>query len=235
MKRLSLYLLLIGFAVCAAQGSFAQEKEKKDEKHEVHVKVKVIEDGKETIIDTIFHERVGHDKIIEVMNLDGMTDSIMKKHKIWISEDSDHHGKHKKIIRKIHVTADGDHDIDEDFEIKMLKEFKFSDEDGNVFIHKGDSCIEKDIRIEILKGGKHKMHMIDAHGKKGEKIIILNDSDDVQITEEDGYKIIKIKSSGDDNVWVEKDGEVEVEVTVEVEESDDGKKVKRIKRKKKKE
>ncbi len=129
MKRLSLYLLLIGFAVCTAQSSFAQKKEKKDEKHEVHVKVKVIEDGKETVIDTIFHERIGHDKILEVMNIDGMADSIMKKHKIWISEDGDHDGKHKKIIRKIHVTTDGEHDIDEDFEIKMLKEIKFSDKE----------------------------------------------------------------------------------------------------------
>ena len=203
MKRLSLYLILIGFAVCTAQSSFAQTKEKKDEKHEVHVKVKVIEDGKETVIDTIFHERIGHDKILEVMNIDGMADSIMKKHKIWISEDGDHQGKHKKIIRKVHVVTDGDHDLDEDIEIEMIKKMKFSDKDGNVFIHKGDSCIEKDIHIEILKGGKHKMHMIDSHGKKGEKIIIINDSDDVQISEEDGYKIIKIKSSGDDNVWIE--------------------------------
>ena len=233
MKRLSLYLLLIGFAVCAAQSSFAQKKEKEGEKHEVHVKVKIIEDGKEKIIDTIFHERVGHEKIIEIMNLEGMTDSIMKKHKIWISEDGDRHGKHKKIIRKVHVTSDGEHDIDEDFEIKLLKEFKFSDEDGNVFIHGGDSCIEKDIRIEILKGGKHKMHRFDSHGKKGEKIIIINDSDDVQISEEDGYKIIKIKSTGEDHVWIENDDEVELRVEVEVDDKG-SKKVKKIKRKKNK-
>lgn len=236
MKRFSLYLVLICFAIFAGQNSFAQEKKEKEEKHEVHLKVKVIEDGKEKVIDTVFYEKVGHDKIIDLLDVEGISDSIIKKHKIWISDDGDHHGKHKKIIRKIHVTADGSHDIDEDFEIEMIKKMKFSDKDGNVFIHKGDSCISKDIRVEILGGGKHKMHMIDSHGKKGEKIIIINDSEDVVITEEDGYKIIKIKTSGKDNVWIEKDSDVDVDVEVEVkvEETKEGKKVKKVKRKKKK-
>ncbi|MFA9372487.1 MAG: hypothetical protein ACERIH_12320 [Labilibaculum antarcticum] len=232
MKRLSLYLLLVCFAVFATQTSFAQKEKEKDEKHEVHVKVKVIEDGKETIIDTVFYESAGHDKMIEMMEMKGMSDSLMKKHHIWISDEGDHKGKHKRIIKKIHVTSDGDYEIDEDVDVEIMKKMKFSDEDGDVFIHSGDSCIKKDIRIEMLHGGGHKMHMIDSHGKKGEKIIIINDSDDVEITEEDGYKIIKIKTSGDDKVWIEKDSDVEV--TVEVDDQN-GKKVKKIKRKKKKE
>lgn len=232
MKRLSLYLLLVCFAVFATQTSSAQEKKEKDEKHEVHVKIKVIEDGKETIIDTVFYDADGHDKMIE---LKGMSDSLMKKHHIWISDDEgESHGKHKRIIKKIHVTSDGDYDIDEDIDLEIIKKLKFSDQDGNVFIHSGDSCLKKDIRIEMLHGGGHKMHMIESHGKKGEKVIIINDSDDVEITEEDGYKIIKIKTSVDDKVWSEKGDEVDVTVEVEVDDKD-GKKVKRIKRKKKKE
>jgi hypothetical protein len=234
MKRLSLYLLLVCFAVFATQTSSAQKKIDKDEKHEVHVKVKVIEDGKETIIDTVFYESAGHDKIIEMMELKGMSDSVMKKHHIWISDEGDHKGKHKRIINKIHVTSDGDYEIDEDIDVEIMKKMKFSDKDGNVFIHSGDSCLKKDIRIEMLHGGGHKMHMIDSHGKKGEKIIIINDSDDVEVTEEDGYKIIKIRTSVDDKVWIEKGDEVDVTIEVEVDDKD-GKKVKKIKRKKKKE
>jgi hypothetical protein len=235
MKRLSLYLLLMCFAVFATQTSFAQEKKEKDEKHEVHVKVKVIEDGKETVIDTVFYDADGHGKMIEMMELKGMSDSLMKKHHIWISdEEGEPHGTHKRIIKKIHVTADGDHEIDEDIEMEITRKFKFSDEDGNVIIHSGDSCIEKDIRIEMLHGGDHKMHLIESHGKKGEKVFIINDSEDVEVTEEDGYKIIKIKTSGDNKVWTEKDNDVDVKVEVVVDDKD-GKKVKEIKRKKKKE
>lgn len=234
MKRLSLYLLLVCFAMFATQTSSAQKKKDKDEKHEVHVKVKVIEDGKETIIDTVFYESAGHDKIIEMMELKGMSDSVMKKHHIWISDDGDHKGKHKRIIKKIHVISDDDYEIDEDIDVEIMKKMKFSDKDGNVFFHSGDSCIKKDIRIEMLHGGGHKMHMIDSHGKKGEKIIIINDSDDVEVTEEDGYKIIKIRTSVDDKVWIEKGDEVDVTIEVEVDDKD-GKKVKKIKRKKKKE
>ncbi len=232
MKKLSLYLLLVCFAVFATQTSWAQEKKEKDEKHEVHVKVKVIEDGKETIIDTVFYDADGHEKMIEMMELKGMSDSLMKKHHVWVSADEGYNkGKHKRIIKKIHVTSDGDYEIDEDIDMKIMK---FSDEDGNVFIHSGDSCLKRDIRIEMLEGGEHKMHMIESHGKKGEKVFIINDSEDVEVTEEDGYKIIKIKTSGDDKVWIEKDEDVEVTVEVEVDDQN-GKKVKKIKRKKSKE
>lgn len=230
MKRLSLYLLLVCFAVFSTQTSSAQNKKEKDKKHEVHVKVIVIEDGKETIIDTVFYEATGHDRIIEMMELKGMSDSVMKKHHIFFSKDGDHHGKHNKIVKTIHVSSNGEEYSHSDAEMRIFKKFKFSDKDGNVFFHSGDSCLKKDIQIDMLHGGGHKMHIIESHGKKGEKVIILNNSEDIEITEEDGYKIIKIKTSGDDKVWIEKD----IDITVEVDDKD-GKKVKKIKRKKKKE
>ncbi|NOU61649.1 hypothetical protein [Marinifilum caeruleilacunae] len=231
MKRLSLLLMMFSAFLLVAQSSQAQEKDEKKEKHEVHVKVKVIEDGKETVIDTIFHEHKDHDEIMKIIELKGVPDSLMRKHMVWFSGDDKKHGTHSKKIESFVFSTDSTFDGDVK---KMMKKFKFSDKEGNVFFHSGDSCISKDIHIEMLHGGKHKMRVMPFHGGKGKKVIIINDDDDVEISEEDGVKIIKIKSSGDDNVWIEKisgDHNVEVEVEVEVEEKD-GKKVKKIKRKK---
>jgi hypothetical protein len=211
-----------------SQVTFAQEKDKKKEKHEVHVKVKVVEDGKETVIDTVFYEHKDHDEIMKIIELKGVPDSLMRKHMVWYSGDDKKHGKHSKKIESFVFSVDSTFDGDA---IKMMKKFKISDKGENVFFHSGDSCITKDIHIEMLHGGKHKIHMLPGKVKKGEKIIIIQDSDDVEITDEDGVKIIKIKTSGKDNVWIEKHGEHEVDVEVTVEEKD-GKKVKKIKRKK---
>ncbi|WP_282126435.1 hypothetical protein [Marinifilum flexuosum] len=230
MKRFRLLLSLCCAVLLMSQVTFAQEKDKKKEKHEVHVKVKVIEDGKETVIDTIFHEHKDHDEIMKIIELKGVPDSLVRKHMVWYAGDDKKHGKHSKMIESFVFNIDSTFDGDA---IKMMKKFKFSDEDGNFIFHSGDSCISKDIHIEMLKGGKHKLKVLPFHGKKAEKIIIIQDSDDVEITDEDGVKIIKIKSSGKDNVWIEKHGEHEVEVELTVEEKD-GKKVKKIKRKKSK-
>ncbi|WP_461641043.1 hypothetical protein [Labilibaculum euxinus] len=232
MKRLSIYLLLVCFAVFAAQSSSAQKKEKKDEKHETHVKVKLIEDGKVTVIDTVFYDADGHEKMFEMMELRGLSDSLIKKHHVWISDDGgENHGRHKKRLKTFVFSSDSACDGKE---MRIMNRIRISDEDGNVILHGGDSCIKKDICIEMLEGGDHKMHMIESHGKKGEKVFIINDSDDVEITEEDGHKIIKIKTSGDEKMWIEKDKDVDVTVEVEVDDQN-GKKVKKIKRKKKKE
>lgn len=233
MKRFTLLLILCCAVLLVPQITFAQENDEKKEKHEVHVKVKVIEDGKETTIDTIFYEHKDHDEIMEIIELKGMPDSLMRKHMVWYSDDDKKHEKHRKMVQSFAFSCDSAFDGKA---MKMMKKFKFSDEDGNVFFHSGDSCLEKDIRVRVLNGNKHKMHMRSHHGKKGEKIIIINDSDDVEIIEEDGMKIIKIKTSGEDNVWIEKhsdNDEIDIEVEVEVEEKD-GKTVKKIKRKKNK-
>jgi len=232
MKRLTLLLIFCCAVLLVPRITFAQEHDEKKEKHEVHVKVKVIEDGKETTIDTIFYEHKDHDEIMEIIELKGMPDSLMRKHMVWYSDD-EHDGKRKKIVQSFAFSCDSTFDGDPK---KMMRKLKFSDKDANVFFHSGDSCLEKDIRVRVLNGGKHKMHMRSHHGKKGEKIIIINDSDDVEIIEKDGMKIIKIKTSGEDNVWIEKhsdNDEIDIEVEVEVEEKD-GKIVKKIKRKKNK-
>jgi hypothetical protein len=228
MKRFSLFLMMFCLVLCTSHTIQAQKKDDKKEKHEVRVKVKIIEDGKETLIDTVFYEHKDHDEIMEIIELKGMPDSLMKKHMVWYSGDDKKHGKHKKMIQSFVFSADSIFDGDA---LKMMKKFKFSDKEGKVFIHSDDSCIEKDIHVEMLHGAKHKMHMIPHRGIKGEKMIIIDDSDDVEISDEDGVKIIKIKSSGNDNVWIEKYGEHEVDVEVTVEDKD-RKKVKKVKKKK---
>lgn len=228
MKRFSLFLMMFCLVLMVSQTSQAQEKDDKKKKHEVHVKIKVIEDGKETVIDTVFHEHKDHDEIMEIIELKGVPDSLMKKHMVWFSSDDKKHGKHKRMIESFAFSTDSAFDGNV---MKMMKKFKFSDKEGNVFFHSGDSCVEKDIHIEMLHGGKHKMHMIPHHGIRGEKIIIINGSDDIEVTEEDGYKIIKIKTDGDDKVWIERHDDHDVDVEVIVEEKD-GKKVKKIKKKK---
>lgn len=217
MKRFTLLLILCCAVLLIPQNTFAQEKDKKKEKHEVHVKVKVIEDGKETVIDTIFQEHKDHDEIMKIIELKSMPDSLIKMH-----------GKHIKEMKSFAFRVDSTFDGDAKM---MMKKFKFTDEEGNVFIHAGDSCIEKEIHIEMLHGDKNRMKVLPFHGKKAEKIIIINDGDDVEITEEDGYKVIKIKTSADDSFWIEKHSEHDVDVEVEVEEKN-GKKIKKIKRKK---
>lgn len=234
MKRFSRYLMFLVLAMFTANLTMAQVKNEKNEKNEIHLKLKVIEDGKETVIDTVFQVLKGEDEIREMLLRKGISDSLMSKHHmLFLDEDG---GKHHKMVKAFRFSSDSLHDVDFDKNVKVIRKFKFSDDDASVFVHSGDS-LEKEITIEILEDGDHKMHHFSSHGKKGEKVIIIKDSDDVQIIEEDGYKIIKIKKDGTDSVWIEKgsDNDVDVDVDVEVLKSGKAHKVKKMKRKKKKE
>lgn len=234
MKRFSLHLVLVCMSIFAYQIATAQVKKDKKEKDEIHLKVKVIEDGKERILDTVFYDFKGSGEIMKMMKLKNFPDSLvgkMGKHMIWFSDSSDFpHGKHSEMIQTYCFVTDSARTKNQKGEIRMMKTFKFSDDKGNTVIHSGDSCT-KEIMIEMLRDGKYGVHVMPQYNMNGERVIVVSASDDVKITEEGGMKVIKIKSSGDHKVWIEKDGAKNVEVEVTVEESDGKKEVKKIERK----
>jgi hypothetical protein len=229
MKRFPLYAFLLITAICCAQFTNAQDKDKK-KKHEMHIKVKTIKDGKETLLDTIIHEMIDHDEIMKLIELKGFSDSTLNEHKLWFSK-GDLNLKGDIVLEALNLHEDS---ISAD-RMKIIKRIKKGHGHDHAFFMKmtGDSCMKENIKIEVISDGDHKFHVHPRKFKKAERIIIVEEGDNVTIEEKDGHKIIKIKTTGDEKVWIEKHGEHDVDVDVEVTvEEKDGKKVKKLKRKK---
>ena len=212
MKRLSLLLLIVGLIFICSQSSTAQENKKKKE---AKVKVLINKDGKTVKFDTVLYEFNGHKDLIKIMKSKHLPDSLIEVFEgedfMWISDDKDSHGKHKVIIKEFHSD-------DSCLHSKMSKHIKIiSDEGENIIIQHGEGK-HKTIKIEISDedGNVHMKH------KDGKKIFIIKEDIDMDISEDGDMTIIKIDCQSDQD----EDFNIEVEVT------DDVKKIKKIKKKK---
>ena len=212
MKRLSLLLLIVGLIFICSQSSTAQENKKKKE---AKVKVLINKDGKTVKFDTVLYEFKGHKDLIKIMKSKHLPDSLIEVFEgedfMWFSDDKDSQGKHKVIIKEFHSD-------DSCLHSKMSKHIKIiSDEGENIIIHDREGK-HKTIKIEITDedGNVHMKH------EDGKKIFIIKKDIDMDISEDGDIKIITVNCQSDHN----EDIDIEVEVT------DDGKIIKKIKRKK---
>lgn len=220
MKRLSLLLLIIGLIFFCAQSTSAQENKKKKE---AKVKILMNKDGKTIKFDTTLHDFKDHKELMKIMKSKNLPDSLLEvfegENFMWISDDKDSHGKHKIIIKEC---LDSDSKDCKKIKRRVSKNIQIISSDNdheNIIITEGDGE-HKTIKIEIIDedGNLHLKH------KKGEKVFIIKEDIDMDISEDGDVKIIKIDCTSDH------DEDIEIEVEV----SEDGKTTKKIKRKKKK-
>ncbi|MFA8435665.1 MAG: hypothetical protein ACEPOZ_14190 [Marinifilaceae bacterium] len=203
----------------------AQEKKK-----ETRVKIFISEDGKNVKIDTVFHNLEKHYEIIELLKERNLSDSIMKEledMQVWISklDRGGHHGKHMHIMNRIQFSDScKHHHKGHCMQKKMEYEIQEGEGDHRIIIKSmGDGD-------KILRHFDHDFFIKKMHGKKGKKIIIIEDEDDVEISEDGDVKVIRIrKKKGNEDIGLDDEIQVEVEVI-----TDDETKLTKKKRKKKK-
>jgi hypothetical protein len=218
MKRLSLLILIIGLIFICSQNTNAQESKDKKKK-ETKVKVLIKKDGKTIEFDTIIHEFKDHKALIEIMKSKNLPDSLLEVFEgedfMWISDDKDSHGKHKVIIKEF-LDSDGHKKMKHRIS-KNIQIISSDDDHENIIITECDGK-NKTIKIEIIDedGDIHLKH------KDGKKIYIINEDINMSISSDSKVKIIKINCQSD----YDEDIDIEVEVT------DDGKVIKKIKKKK---
>jgi len=218
MKRLSLLILIIGLIFICSQNTNAQESKEKKKK-EAKIKVLVNKDGKSIEFDTIIHEFKDHKELIEIMKSKNLPDSLLEVFEgedfMWISNEKDSDGKHKVIIKEC---LDSDSKDCKKLKRRISKNIQIisgDDDHENIIITEGDGK-HKTVKIEIIDEDGDVKH------KKGEKVYIIKEDIDLDISKDGNMKIIKVNCQSDH------DEDIEIEVEV----SDDGKIIKKIKRKK---
>lgn len=214
MKRLLITLMSLLVLLVTLNNLQAQDKKAQ---HKVHLKVKKVIDGKETVVDSVFTID-GDADLDEIMKSLGHDKAMKELHK-HTEGDKDIRIE-KKVEKRMIMKGDGEEEIVVDVEIKGVE-----GEEGNVFIFKSDDGEEKRLKIDIddedadknvfiMKSDDGKIIEIDTEGD--ENIFILKDGkkvdvDELMEKEGSGKKVIRIKTDGDGEskmIWHSDDGKV---------------------------
>lgn len=228
MKKVLITLVSLLVLLVTLNNLHAQDKK---EKHEVHVKVKKIVNGKETMVDSTFTID-GDADLDEIMKILGKDMGELHEH-----EDGDVDVKiktRKRVERRvIKEGKDGEKEVEVHVEVE-------GDDDGNVFIFKPENGdeekvmirIEGDVDVEdenvfIMKSSDGKVIEMDGEDKD---VIIIKDGKVIDMKDGDGEKkVIKIhvdtdgEEDGETMIWKSEDGKV-----IEIDGDDGEKKTIRI-------
>jgi len=224
MKKVLITLVSLLVLLVTLNNLHAQDKKGK---HEVHVKVKKIVNGKETMVDSTFTID-GDADLDEIMKILG--EDIGELH-----EDVDVKVKTRKRVerRVIKEGKDGEKEVEVHVEVE-------GGDDGNVFIFKPDNGDEEKVMIRIdgdvdvenenvfiMKSSDGKVIEMDGDDKE---VIIIKDGKVIDMKEGEGEKkYIKIHvdtdsdEDGETMIWKSKDGKV-----IEIDGEDGEKKTIRI-------
>ncbi|MEL6253588.1 MAG: hypothetical protein AAFR87_16385 [Bacteroidota bacterium] len=189
MKKVFITLVSLLVLLVTLNNLHAQDNKKK---HEVHVKVKKIINGKETLVDSTF-----------TLDGDADLDEIMKilgEDMGDLHEDVDDKVRKRVERRVIKEGKDGEKEVEVHVEVE-------GDDDRNVFIFKPEN------------GDKEKvmMHIDGDIDVENEHVFIMKSADGkvIEIKQEDGEKkIIRINvdtdsdESGETKIWKSEDGKV---------------------------
>lgn len=215
MKKVLITLVSLLVLLVTLNNLHAQDKKGK---HEVHVKVKKIINGKETMVDSTFTID-GDADLDEIMKILGKDMGELHEHK---DGDVDVKVKRTKRIERRVIKEGKDGEKEVEVHVEVVGD---EDEDGGVYIFKSDDGDDKNVKILIDEDvdvkDKNVFIMKSADGKiiemdgEDKDVIIIKDGKVIDMKGEDsGKKVIRINvnkegdEDGETMIWKSEDGKV---------------------------